>query len=62
MLMLPFASLLPVLISVFFTTLFILTVLGLKSISRSLSNIESLLDQTKSKGQDNSRDILSNRL
>lgn len=62
MLMLPFASLVPVLISVFFTTLFILTVLGLKSISRSLSNIESLLDQTKSKGQDNSRDILSNRL
>ncbi len=52
-------SLAPLLISVFFTTLFILIVLELKAISRSLSNIERYLSQSNSKNEGMSKDIHS---
>ena len=45
-------SLAPLLISVFFTTLFILIVLELKAISRSLSNIEKYIIQSNRKDED----------
>ena len=50
-------SFVPLLISVFFTTLFILIVLELKAISRSLSNIERYLSQSNSKNEGMSQDI-----
>lgn len=45
-------SLFPFLISVFFTTLFILIVLELKAISRSLSNIERYISQSNRSDED----------
>ena len=45
-------ALTPILISIFFTTLFILIVLELKAISRSLSNIEKYIIQSNSKEED----------
>ena len=59
MISLPLVSLVPLLISVFFTTLFILIVLELKAISRSLSNIERYLSQSNSKNEGMSKDIHS---
>lgn len=52
-------SLVPFLFSVFFTTLFILIVLELKAIARSLSNIERYLSQSNSKNEGTSKDIHS---
>ncbi len=46
------ASLTSLIISIFFTTLFILIVLELKAISRSLSNIEKYLIQSNRKDED----------
>ncbi len=45
-------SLTPIFISIFFTTLFILIVLELKAISRSLSNIEKFIVQSNRKEED----------
>lgn len=45
-------TLTPILISIFFTTLFILIVLELKAISRSLSNIEKFIIHSNSKEED----------
>ena len=45
-------SLTSLIISVFFTTLFILIVFELKAISRSLSNIEKVISQSNSKEED----------
>ena len=45
-------SLTSLIISIFFTTLFILIVLELKAISRSLSNIEKFMIQSNSKEED----------
>lgn len=44
--------LIPIIFSIFFTTLFILIVLELKAISRSLSNIEKFIIQSNSKEED----------
>ncbi len=53
-------SLFSLLVSIFFVTLFILAVLELKAISRSLSNIEQFLyQQADSKDRGESRDINS---
>ncbi len=45
------ASITSLIISVFFTTLFILIILELKAISRSLSNIEKFIIQSNRKDE-----------